>query len=69
MNSCDFCEKIYDRKEFDDLWHESPWDYMGTYLIRQESGEITIFSSLDDWYYSSTVVHNVKYCPCCGKAF
>lgn len=68
MDNCDFCKNIYTIEEYQAIFDKNWWDCLGTYILKnKKTGELTIFVALDDYYYNCNAVHNVKYCPCCGR--
>lgn len=63
---CDLCKDIMTCNEFNDLGLFADGKH-SRILYFPDKKEFVWYNECDDYFYSGVDIHNMKFCPCCGR--
>ena len=65
MNTCEFCNKIYDTQELNETYYRDR-EFMNYITYNRDDDTYNIWHECDDDYYSGEVLE-INFCPKCGR--
>lgn len=65
MNTCEFCNKIYDTQELNETYYRYR-EFMNYITYNRDDDTYNIWHECDDDYYSGEVLE-INFCPKCGR--
>lgn len=65
MNTCEFCNKIYDTQELNETYYRDR-EFMNYITYNRDDDTYNIWHECDDDCYSGEVLE-INFCPKCGR--